>query len=230
MTVTIHPLTGIGEVRVGDDLPSILIDGLRPLGPADGDVLVVTQKVVSKAEGAVAEATTEDDYRTVVEQEAVAILRRRDAMVITVTKHGFVCANAGVDRSNVLGNQVVLLPRDPDQSAHRIRVRVEREFGISMAVIVTDTFGRAWRMGLVDVAIGVSGMLPILDLRGTPDMNGRVLEVTETAIADELAAAAELALGKAAGTPAALIRGVSYPRGEGRATDLIRPASADMFR
>ena len=147
MTITIQPLTGIGEVRLGDDLPGILIESLRPLGPADGDVLVVTQKVVSKAEGAVAEATTEDDYRAVVEQEAAAILRRRDAMVITVTKHGFVCANAGVDRSNVLGDQVVLLPADPDRSAHRIRIRVEREFGVSIAVIVTDTFGRAWRHG-----------------------------------------------------------------------------------
>ncbi len=131
--------------------------------------------------------------------------------MITVTRHGFVCANAGVDRSNVLDDQVVLLPADPDRSAHRIRIRVEREFGIEIAVIVTDTFGRAWRMGLVDVAIGVSGMLPILDLRGTPDMNGRVLEVTEIAIADELAAAAELAIGKAAGTPAALIRAFPTP-------------------
>ncbi len=230
LTISIHPLAGIGEVRPGDDLAGLLIEALRALGPADGDVLVVTQKVVSKAEGALAHAPTESEYRDVVEREAMSVLRRRGPMTITVTRHGFVCANAGVDRSNVLDDQVVLLPTDPDRSAHRIRLRVEREFGIELAVIVTDTFGRAWRQGLVDVAIGVSGMLPILDLRGTPDMNGRLLEVTEVAIADELAAAAELALGKASGSPAALIRGVNYPRGEGRATDLVRPADSDMFR
>lgn len=230
MTITIHPLVGVGEVRPGNDLAGLLIEALRALGPADGDVLVVTQKVVSKAEGALAQASTEADYREVVEREAISVLRRRGPMTITVTRHGFVCANAGVDRSNVLDDQVVLLPTDPDRSAHRIRLRVEREFGIELAVIVTDTFGRAWRSGLVDVAIGVSGMLPILDLRGTPDMNGRALEVTEVAIADELAAAAELALGKASGNPAALIRGVNYPRGEGRATDLIRSPGSDLFR
>lgn len=229
MTVSIHPVAGIGEVRPGDDLPGLLIKALRPLVPEDGDVLVVTQKVVSKAEGALVHAPTEADYRQVVESESVSVIRRRGTMVIAVTKHGFVCANAGVDRSNVLDGQVVLLPTNPDRSAHTIRLRVEREFGISIAVIVTDTFGRAWRQGLVDVAIGVSGMLPILDLRGTPDMNGRVLDVTEVAIADELAAAAELVVGKTSGIPAALIKGVNYPRGEGRATDLIRPTALDMF-
>lgn len=230
MTVSIHPLEGIGEVRPGDDLAGLLIDALRSLGPADGDVLVVTQKVVSKAEGALVHAPTEADYREVVEREAVSVIRRRGPLAITLTRHGFVCANAGVDRSNVLEDQVVLLPADPDRSAHRIRLRVGREFGIELAVIVTDTFGRAWRQGVVDVAIGVSGMLPILDLRGTRDMNGRPLEVTEVAIADELAAAAELAIGKASGSPAALIKGVNYPRGEGRATDLIRDPSSDLFR
>ncbi|MGI8518461.1 MAG: coenzyme F420-0:L-glutamate ligase [Acidimicrobiia bacterium] len=230
MTVSILPVTGIGEVKPGDDLPGLLIEALRPLSPGEGDVLVVTQKVVSKAEGAIATAASEADYRAVVEKEAAAVLRRRGPMVIAVTKHGFVCANAGVDRSNVARGQVVLLPANPDRSAHSIRLRVEREFAIAIAVIVTDTFGRAWRQGLVDVAIGVSGMLPILDLRGTPDMNGRPLEVTEVAIADELASAAELGVGKASGIPAALIKGVNYPRGDGRATDLIRPAATDLFR
>ncbi|MGH8925048.1 MAG: coenzyme F420-0:L-glutamate ligase [Acidimicrobiia bacterium] len=230
MTVTIRPLTGMPEVRSGDDLGAMLAAALRPMTPEDGNVLVVTQKVVSKAEGAVREAKDEADYRRIVEEEAATILRRRGPLVITVTKHGFVCANAGVDRSNVEGEQVVLLPADPDRSAHRIRLRIERELGVSLAVIITDTFGRAWRRGLVDVAIGVSGMLPILDLRGSTDMGGRVLEVTEMAVADEIAAAAELVTGKASGVPAVLVSGYRYPAGEGRATDLIRPPAEDMFR
>jgi coenzyme F420-0:L-glutamate ligase/coenzyme F420-1:gamma-L-glutamate ligase len=230
MTITIRPVLGLGEVRAGDDLAAMLIEGLRPLDPRDGDIVVVTQKVVSKAEGSLVDAQTDADYRRIVESEAATVLRRRDRMLITVTKHGFVCANAGVDRSNVPGEQVVLLPTNPDRSAHAIRIRLEREFGVELAVIVTDTFGRAWRTGLVDVAIGVSGMLPVLDLRGSRDMNGRTLEITEVAIADEIAAAAELAIGKSSGNPAAIVRGVNYPRGEGRATDMVRPPAADLFR
>lgn len=230
MTITIRPVTGLPEIRAGDDLASMLAVALVPLAPENGDVLVVTQKIVSKAEGAFRPAADEAAYRQIVEEEAKAILRRRGPLAITLTKHGFICANSGVDRSNVEGEQVVLLPADPDRSAHRIRIRVERGLGVSLAVIITDTFGRAWRRGLVDVAIGVSGMLPILDLRGSVDMHGRVLEVTEVAIADEIAAAAELVTGKASGVPAALVSGYSYPAGEGRATDLIRPPAEDMFR
>jgi coenzyme F420-0:L-glutamate ligase / coenzyme F420-1:gamma-L-glutamate ligase len=230
LTITIRPLAGIPEINAGDDLAGMLSAALRPLAPTDGDVLVVTQKVVSKAEGATRPAADEAAYRQIVEEEAEAVLRRRGPLVITVTKHGFVCANAGVDRSNVDGAQVVLLPKDPDRSAHRIRLRLERDLGVSIAVIITDTFGRAWRRGLVDVAIGVSGMLPVLDLRGSTDMHGRILEVTEVAIADEIAAAAELVTGKASGIPAALVSGYSYPPGDGRATDLIRPPVEDMFR
>lgn len=230
MTITIRPVNGLPEIRAGDDLASLLTVALGPMTPENGDVLVVTQKVVSKAEGALRPAADEAAYRQIVEDEAEAILRRRGPLAITLTKHGFVCANSGVDRSNVEGEQVVLLPADPDRSAHRIRIRIERELGVSLAVIITDTFGRAWRRGLVDVAIGVSGMLPILDLRGSVDMHGRVLEVTEMAIADEIAAAAELVTGKASGVPAALVSGYSYPAGEGRATDLIRPPAEDMFR
>ena len=230
MTIIIRPLTGIPEINAGDDLAGMLAAAMRPLSPTDGDVLVVTQKVVSKAEGATRPAADEAAYRQIVEEEAEAVLRRRGPLVITVTKHGFVCANAGVDRSNVDGARVVLLPDDPDRSAHRIRLRVERELGVSIAVIITDTFGRAWRRGLVDVAIGVSGMLPVLDLRGSTDMHGRILEVTEVAIADEIAAAAELVTGKARGIPAALVSGYAYPPGEGRATDLIRAPAEDMFR
>ena len=230
MTITIRPVTGVPEVKPGDDLAAILANALRPLSPADGDVLVVTQKIVSKAEGALRPATDEADYRRIVEEEAATVLRRRGPLVITVTKHGFVCANAGVDRSNIAEGQVVLLPSDPDRSAHRIRLRLQREFGISMAVIVTDTFGRAWRQGLVDVAVGVSGMLPVRDLRGSTDTFGRLLEATEVAVADEIAAAAELVIGKASGIPAALVSGYAYPAGEGRATDLIRAPADDMFR
>ncbi|HKZ21423.1 MAG TPA: coenzyme F420-0:L-glutamate ligase [Acidimicrobiia bacterium] len=230
MTITIRPVNGLPEIRAGDDLASMLTVALELMAPENGDVLVVTQKIVSKAEGAVRPAADEAAYRQIVEEEAEAILRRRGPLAITLTKHGYVCANAGVDRSNVEGEQVVLLPADPDRSAHRIRIRIERELGVSLAVIITDTFGRAWRRGLVDVAIGVSGMLPILDLRGSVDMHGRLLEVTEMAVADEIAAAAELVTGKASGVPAALVSGYSYPAGEGRATDLIRPPAEDMFR
>ncbi|HJU52124.1 MAG TPA: coenzyme F420-0:L-glutamate ligase [Acidimicrobiia bacterium] len=230
MTITIRPITGLPEIRAGDDLASMLSVALGSMAPENGDVLVVTQKIVSKAEGAFRPAADEAAYRQIVEEEAKAILRRRGPLVITLTKHGFVCANAGVDRSNVEGDQVILLPADPDRSAHRIRIRIERDLGVSLAVIITDTFGRAWRRGLVDVAIGVSGMLPILDLRGSKDMHGRVLEVTEVAVADEIAAAAELVTGKASGVPAALVSGYSYPAGDGRATDLLRPAAEDMFR
>lgn len=230
MTITIRPVSGLPEIRAGDDLAAMLTVALGPMDPESGDVLVVTQKVVSKAEGAFRPAADEASYRQIVEQEAEAILRRRGPLTITLTKHGFICANSGVDRSNVEGEQVVLLPADPDRSARRIRIRIERELGVSLAVIITDTFGRAWRRGLVDVAIGVSGMLPILDLRGSADMHGRVLEVTEVAIADEIAAAAELVTGKASGVPAALVSGYAYPAGDGRATDLIRPPSEDMFR
>jgi coenzyme F420-0:L-glutamate ligase/coenzyme F420-1:gamma-L-glutamate ligase len=229
-TIEIVPVTGLPEVRPGDDLAGLLVQALAGLSPRADDILVVTHKVVSKAEGAMAPAATDEDYRRVVEQEAASILRRRGEMVIAVTPHGFVCANAGVDRSNVEGDRVVLLPRQPDRSAHRLRLRIAQELGVDLAVIISDTFGRAWRSGLVDVAIGVSGMKPILDLRGTPDMYGRILAVTEVAIADEIAAAAELVMGKASAVAAALVRGVEYERGEGRATELIRDPSGDMFR
>jgi coenzyme F420-0:L-glutamate ligase/coenzyme F420-1:gamma-L-glutamate ligase len=206
------------------------VEVLAPLHPRDGDILVVTHKVVSKAEGAIAPAATDEDYRNLVASEATSIVRRRGDMVIAVTRHGFVCANAGVDRSNVTGDRVVLLPRDPDRSAHRIRTRLQRDLGVDLAVVISDTFGRAWRTGVVDVAIGISGIRPILDLKGTTDMHGRLLEVTEVAIADEVAAAAELAMGKATGIAAALVRGVAFEPGIGRASELVRNPNEDMFR
>ncbi len=230
MSIEIIPVPGLPEIKPGDDLAGLLAEAIADLEPQEGDVVVVTHKVVSKAEGAMAPAATEEDYRRVVDREAVAVLRRRGDMVITVTSHGFVCANAGVDRSNVTGDQVVLLPKDPDRSAHRIRLRLRQRLGLDLAVLITDTFGRAWRIGLVDVAIGISGMKPILDLRGTTDMHGRILEVTEVAVADQIAGAAELAMGKSTGIAAALVRGVNYEPGEGRASELVRDPSEDMFR
>ena len=228
--IEIFPVPGLPEVEPGDDLPALIAAALSSLGPRAGDILVVTHKVVSKAEGAMAPAPTDEDYRKVVESEAAAIVRRRGEMVIAVTRHGFVCANAGVDRSNVTGDRAVLLPRDPDRSAHVIRTRLQMALGIDLAVIISDTFGRAWRTGVVDVAIGVSGLNPIMDLKGQADMHGRILEVTEVALADEVAAAAELAMGKSTGVAAALVRGVAYNPGPGRAAELVRNPAEDMFR
>ena len=230
MVIEIFPVPGLPEIEPGDDLPALLVEALSPLAPRAGDILVVTHKVVSKAEGAMAPATTDDDYRNAVASEAVSVIRRRGDMVIAVTQHGFVCANAGVDRSNVTGNRVVLLPRDPDRSAHRIRTRIRVALNVDLPVVISDTFGRAWRTGVMDVAIGISGMRPILDLKGTTDMHGRTLEVTEVAIADEVAAAAELAMGKSTGIAAALVRGVIYEPGIGRASELVRDPAEDMFR
>jgi coenzyme F420-0:L-glutamate ligase/coenzyme F420-1:gamma-L-glutamate ligase len=230
--IEIHPLDGIPEVVAGDDLSALLAAALQDLRPAAGDVLVITHKVVSKAEGATARLVGEEDhaYRDLVEDESVEILRRRGGLVIAKTRHGFICANAGVDRSNTEPGTAVLLPRDPDRSAHRIRISLHRRLGVDVPVIITDTFGRAWRRGLCDVAIGISGIEAILDLRGTTDDFGRELAVTEVAIADEIAAAADLAMGKTNRSPAALIRGLGIPPGEGRAADLVREPSEDLFR
>jgi coenzyme F420-0:L-glutamate ligase/coenzyme F420-1:gamma-L-glutamate ligase len=230
LSIEIFPVVGVPEVEPGDDLAALLANALSPLEPRDGDILVVTHKVVSKAEGAMAPAATDEDYRNAVASEAAAVIRRRGDLVIAVTHHGFVCANAGVDRSNVTGDRVVLLPRNPDRSAHRIRARILSDLGVELAVVISDTFGRAWRTGVVDVAIGLAGIAPILDLKGSTDMHGRTLEVTEVAISDEVAAAAELAMGKSTGVAAALVRGVNYEPGPGRASDLIRPPPEDMFR
>jgi coenzyme F420-0:L-glutamate ligase/coenzyme F420-1:gamma-L-glutamate ligase len=168
--------------------------------------------------------------RRLIESQSVSIVRRRGDLIIAETKHGFICANAGIDRSNAHPGTMILLPDDPDRSAHRIRTRLERRFSVDLPVIISDTFGRPWRKGLTDVAIGVSGLEAILDLKGTTDWTGHELEVTEIAVADELAAAADLVMGKAGGIPAALIRGYAGPRGNGRGKDLVRPADEDLFR
>ena len=234
MSLTVHPLPGIPEISRGDDLSGILLAAIARAGlePTPGDVLVVTHKVVSKAEGAVVplEGDEELAYRALVLQEAVEVIRRRGDLVIAKTRHGFICANAGVDRSNAAPGTAVLLPRDPDSSAHGIRMAIEAATGVDIPVIISDTFGRPWRRGLTDIAIGISGMAAVLDLKGTYDAAGRELHVTEVAIADEIAAAADLVMGKATAIPAALVRGVEVPVGDGRATDLVRSPEEDPFR
>jgi coenzyme F420-0:L-glutamate ligase/coenzyme F420-1:gamma-L-glutamate ligase len=232
VTLQVHPLLGIGAVLPGDEIVDVLVAALEPLSPQFGDVLVVTHKVVSKAEGRVVEITGDEEEfkRTLVESEAVSIVRRRGDLIIAETEHGFICANAGVDRSNAEAGTMILLPEDPDRSAHRIRTKLERRFGVDLPVIISDTFGRPWRRGLTDIAIGVSGLEAVVDLKGTQDWAGRELQVTEIAVADELASAADLVMGKAAGIPAALVRGYEGPRGEGRGRDLVRSADEDLFR
>lgn len=230
--IGIIPITGVGEIKRGDDLAGMLAVAVAEAGAEAGDVLVVTHKVVSKAEGAVVELPDDDPeaYRRLVETEAKGIIRRRGSLIIAETRHGFICANAGVDRSNAAAGTAILLPYDPDRSARRIRDRLRHQIGMELAVIISDTFGRPWRRGLTDVAIGVAGIRPILDLRGGTDHMGRTLDVTEVAIVDEIAAAADLVMGKASMRCAALVRGVEYVEGDGEATELVRPPEEDMFR
>jgi coenzyme F420-0:L-glutamate ligase / coenzyme F420-1:gamma-L-glutamate ligase len=233
--LTILPIEGIPEVREGDDLAALL-QGAAEL--EEGDIVVVAQKVVSKAEGRVVqiddveaserakELAADRDPREleVILGEAVRIVRARPPLVIAETRHGFVCASAGVDHSNAAGlGTVVLLPVDPDESARRLHER------LGVAVIVSDSFGRPFRQGTTDVAIGVSGLTPLLDLRGVRDAAGYELRTTTIAVADEIAAAAELVMGKTAGIPAVIVRGLDL-RGEGSARDLVMPAERDLFR
>jgi coenzyme F420-0:L-glutamate ligase / coenzyme F420-1:gamma-L-glutamate ligase len=226
--LTILPVEGLPEVRPGDDLAALLGDALERTGGLEaGDVLVVAQKAVSKAEGRVEET---DDPLAAILREARAVRRRRGDLVIAETKHGFVCASAGVDKSNTPGEGwIVLLPEDPDASAATLRSALAERFGVAPAVIVSDSFGRAWRQGTTDVAIGVAGMRPLLDLRGQPDARGRELATTTIAVADELAGAAELVLGKANRIPAAIVRGYAVPSGDGSASELVMPPERDLF-
>ena len=231
--VTIVPLEGIPEAAPGDDVAALVGDAIESqTSLIDGDVVLVTHKLISKAEGRVVDLPDDgpDAHRYLVEQEAVRIIRRRGPLVIAQTKHGFICANAGVDRSNAGHARAVLLPEDPDRSANRIRIRLQHRFEVTIGVIVTDTFGRAWRRGLVDVAIGVAGMEAIHDLRGSTDTFGKVLEVSEVAIVDEIAAAADLVMGKARGIPAAIVRGVAWRPSNAGIIPLIRPPEEDLFR
>ena len=214
----------------------IIVDACRlaPNGPLlDNDVLVVTQKIVSKAEGRMVAIDADDplSHKALVEEESVRIVRRRGDLIITETKHGFVCANSGIDLSNVERGWAALLPIDSDRSARRIRDIVRAKLGVSVGVIISDTFGRPWRKGLTDVAIGVAGVAAVVDLRGTPDALGRVMQVTEVCAADEIASAAELVMGKASGVPVAVVRGVdpSWFR-ESSIQEIVRPPQEDLFR
>jgi coenzyme F420-0:L-glutamate ligase/coenzyme F420-1:gamma-L-glutamate ligase len=248
LQVQVIGVVGMPEVRPGDDLAVLILEAVRGqrLGIEDGDVLVVTQKIVSKAEGRLVDlrqvepsahagelgAQTGKDPRLleVILGESRRIVRQEGGVIICETKQGFVCANAGVDTSNVGGGAVSLLPEDPDQSAQRIRATVAEGVGVSVAVIISDTFGRPWREGHTNVAIGLAGMSPIKDYVGRTDPHGYVLRVSTMAVADELAAAAELVMEKLSRVPVAIVRGFDYQRAEGSARELIRPEERDLFR
>ncbi len=229
MSVEVIPVAGVPEVEPGDDLAALLAPLLDELGVAEGDVVVVTQKVVSKAEGRV--VPEGDGGRAAwVEREARRIVARRGDVVIAETAHGLVCANAGVDASNVAAGFLTLLPEDPDGSAEAIRKGLEQALGVSLGVVVTDTFGRTWRRGVVNVAIGCAGLPSVVDLRGTLDHTGRPLDATIVALADEIAAASGLVMGKAAAVPAAVVRGIVADGPASPASELVRPPEEDLFR
>ena len=246
--IRIIPLQGLPEVRPGDDPADLIVQAAKS-GPGiqSGDVVVVTQKIVSKAEGRVVPlaavhpspeaerlaAETEKDPRLVelILRESVRIVRQRGPVLITETRHGFVCANAGIDASNVgPEGSVSLLPEDPDASAALIRAGIKERAGVEVAVIISDTFGRPWREGHANVAVGVAGMLPFVDYVGQVDPHGYELRVSTLAVADELAGAAELVMGKLDGVPVAIVRGYAYPRGEGTARQIVRDPEKDLFR
>jgi len=235
VSLTIIPVGGVPEVRPGDELAVLIQDAAEEQGTplVDRDCVVVTQKVVSKAEGRLValDADDRDARRRLVDAESVRVLRRRGDLIISETPHGFVCANAGVDLSNVEDGVAALLPLDADRSARHIRDALRARAGVDAAVIVSDTFGRAWRHGLTDVAIGVAGVAAVVDLRGETDGLGRELQVTEVAVADEIAGAAELVMGKAARIAAAIVRGLdpSWQR-DGSARELVRAPRDDLFR
>jgi coenzyme F420-0:L-glutamate ligase/coenzyme F420-1:gamma-L-glutamate ligase len=237
----IFGIEGIPQIGRGDDLAGIIADAVarqaaNEPGDAlrDGDVVVVASKIVAKAEGRLVPIDPDDplSHKPLVERESVRVVRRRGELVISETTHGFVCANAGIDLSNVEVGWALLLPEDPDRSARRLRDGLRAKAGVDVAVIVSDTFGRAWRRGLTDVALGCAGIGAVLDLRGTTDALGRELHVTEVAVVDEIAGAAELAMGKAAGIPAAVVRGVdrAWLRDGSVRREIVRRPDEDLFR
>lgn len=234
--LTMWGVTGIGEVKPDDQVGDIIVEACReePNGPLlDRDVVVVTQKIVSKAEGRLVAVDPNDplSHKKLVEEEAVRVLRRRGDLMITETKHGFICANSGVDLSNVERGYAALLPLDSDRSALRIRDIIRAKLGVEVGVIVSDTFGRPWRMGLTDIAIGVAGIAGVVDLRGTPDALGRTMQVTEVCVADQLAGAAEMVMGKSSGIPVAIVRGADAEWfREASMKEIVRPAREDLFR
>jgi coenzyme F420-0:L-glutamate ligase/coenzyme F420-1:gamma-L-glutamate ligase len=240
------PVEGFPEVRPGDDLVGMVAGAVRG-SLRSGDVLVVTHKIMSKAEGRLVDLNTVEssalakEYAArwgkdprqieVVFRESRRVVRMDRGVVISETRHGFVCANAGVDASNVPGEDTVcLLPVDPDRSAARLREALHCRLGVEVAVVVSDSFGRAWRFGITDVAIGVSGMDPLADYRGQNDPHGYPMEASVLAVADELAAAAELVMGKTDGVPMAIVRGYAYGKDAGTGQDLLMPPERDMFR
>jgi len=248
MVISIYPITEIGEITEGARLGVVIAEALpkNALSLLKGDIIVVTSKAVSKAEGRLVKledvkptskakrlAQRLDKDPRVVElilKESRKVLRVERGIIITRTKHGIICANSGVDQSNVPEGYAALLPVDPDRSAEEIAEQIEEKTGVKPAVIITDTYGRPWRKGQVQFAIGIYGLNPILDYRGKPDTYGKVLKVTEIAVADELASAAELVMGKTKRCPAALIRGYEYEEKFGKAKDLIRPLKEDLFK
>jgi len=247
MSIELIPLEGIPAIRPGDDLVALLAAAARRSGVAAQDLLVVCQKVVSKSEGRIVDLARvnvspvaermgremEKDPRIVevILGETRRIVRMDQKHLIVETRQGFVCANAGVDESNSLGEStVILLPEDPDASARQLSAGLRDRESLDLPVLITDTFGRPWREGLVEVAIGIGGFRPLLDFRGKRDLSGRELHHTVVAVADELAAAAGLLMDKDRGIPAVLVRGYQYGRGEGRSTELLREPSKDLFR
>ncbi len=248
-TIALIPIPDIPQIQPGDDLVSLLLDAIdrSKVGLKNGDILVMCQKIVSKAEGAVVDLKTvepssfahqiadqwEKDPRIVevVLQESKRIVMMKNGVVITETKQGWVCANSGVDASNTLADDIVIvLPKDPDRSAKSMRVAIQERRNISIGIVITDTFGRPWRDGLVEFALGVSGFEGLLDMRGSEDLQGRELHHTIVSVADELACAAGLLMEKNAAVPAVIVRGYKYTPAEGSGQVLIRPAEADLFR
>ena len=234
--IELIPVTGIGEVRAGGNLADLIAAATSSSSSAlrDGDVVVVTQKIVSKAEDRLVavDPGDPDAHQALVEAESVRVLRRRGDLIMSETRHGFVCANAGVDLSNVALGRAALLPLDSDRSARRIRDGLRARLGVTVGVLVSDTFGRTWRKGVTDVAIGLAGLAGIVDLRGTEDAYGRTLTATEVCVADEIAGAAELVMGKSTGVPVAIVRGVdpSWLREASVASEIVRPHGEDLFR
>ena len=225
-SITLLPIRGLPEIEEGDDIAALVHEAFDGAFENE-DVVVIAHKIVSKSEGRLRPAR---DRTAVIAEESKRILRRNEDTTISETRHGFVCANAGVDASNVPAGKLALLPIDPDLSARRIRTRLEHLSGRLIGVVVSDTFGRAWRLGQTNVAIGVAGIEPFLDYRGALDALGRELSATRICIADELAGAAEVVMGKSDAIPAAVVRGAPVRFGRGSAAEIVRPPEEDLFR
>jgi len=247
-SIEIIPLMGLPEIAPGDDLTELIVKAAkkRNLSVQAGNLFVVAQKIVSKSEGKIVQLSSVEPSKRAVRwaskynkdarvielvlRESKRIVRMEKGVIIAETRCGFICANAGVDTSNTESGTAVLLPEDPDLSARRLQVGLARKFGVPIAVLISDTFGRPWREGLVNVALGVAGINALTDYRGMRDANGKALQTTIIASADELASAAELVMGKSKGIPVAIIRGLARARGQRNGRDLIRPARLDLFR